>query len=60
MSSMGLQKSLRGNLCIPKGRFPRTTEHDVPHLLLKNKREIIILNIVAEKYSLNKNRPLSK
>ena len=71
---MWLQKSLRGNLCIHKGRFPGTTEHDIPHLLvkkgpysyaphLKSKKlciYIIVLISVAEIYSLSKNSFLSE
>ena len=40
MSSMWLQKSLRGNQCIHRERFPTTPGHDVPHLLLKQKNQI--------------------
>ena len=33
---MQLQRFLKGNLCAHEWRFPRTTEHEVLHLLLEN------------------------
>ena len=36
---MQLQKFLGGNLYIYKWRFPRTTEDDVQHMLLKKEKE---------------------
>ena len=44
---MCLQMFLRGNQCIHRGRFPGTTEHDVPHLLVKKKREKKIPSLVT-------------
>ena len=69
IGSIWLHMSLRGNLCIHKGRFPWITEHDVSHLLvsylphLKSEKLyifIIILIMVAEIYNLSKNSSLSK
>ena len=71
---MWLQKSQRGNLYIHKGRVPGTTEHDVPHVLvkkdpfrylphLKSKKlciYVIVLILVAEICSLSKYGSLSK
>ena len=39
LDSMWLQESLKGNLWIHKGKFPRTTEHEVPHLFPIQKNE---------------------
>ena len=61
--------SLRGNLCIDKGKFPGTNKHDDRHLLvsylphLKSEKLyifIIILIMVVEIYNLSKNSSLSK
>ena len=41
LSSIWLQTFLWGNLCIHRGRFPGTTEDDVPHLLVKKKERKI-------------------
>ena len=60
LGELNVFTEVRGNLYIHKGRFSRTTEHDVPHVLLKNKKEIILLSMVAEKYSLSKNSSMSK
>ena len=42
---MWLQRFLKGNLCTHCWGFPRTDEHDAPHVLLKKKNPYVIPEI---------------